>query len=126
MGVGVSVGGWWCVPVCGWWCEWAVGGVCGLCNLCVRTYVHMYVRTYTSTYQQGMFTFLVCLFAERRPWLLQEGMTCRERLIGECGSVEKHGSKVKGIQDVPTCSTYPYHASCVCLHTYSSSCPILC
>ena len=44
-------------------------------------------------------------------------MTCRERLIGECGSVEKHGSKVKGVQDVPTCA-YPYHASvCVCIHT---------
>ena len=107
-----------CACLCGWWCEWAVGGVCGLYKLCVRTYVHMYIHEYIPT--GACSHFLACLFAERRPWLLQEGMTCRERLIGECGSVEKHGSKVKGIQDVPTC-TYPYHASCVCLHTYSSS-----
>ena len=49
-----------CACLCGWWCEWAVGGVCGLYKLCVRTYVHMYIHDYIPTGHVHIFGLSVC------------------------------------------------------------------
>ena len=44
VGVGVSVGGWWCVPVC------VGGGVSGRLGVSVDYVIYVYVRMYICTY----------------------------------------------------------------------------